>query len=198
TTKAGYDVIFIISFVAILCFIIFLAFFRKLYERDQKVSDVESNEVIGLKDRGCGQMLNNCVKSKGTTTNNEYLSKFLSSEYSKITKNKNSSTIPERFSKVKMREESEEMKVLLRIDIPEIAITGGGSEFNSELFRALTRFLESEMIRTKSYRLVSTSFSSGNVSPLAERFNQMLVLLDPFCLNESLELLSLNCCTTIP
>ncbi|GFQ89098.1 ig-like domain-containing protein [Trichonephila clavata] len=96
TKKAGQDVIFIISFVAILCFIIFLAFFRKLCERDRKDPEVESNEVIGLKDGGCGQMINNCVKSKGTSTKNECLTNLLSSDFSKITiKNKNSSTIPD-------------------------------------------------------------------------------------------------------
>ncbi|GFY44999.1 ig-like domain-containing protein, partial [Trichonephila inaurata madagascariensis] len=115
TRKAGQDIIFIISFVAILCFIIFLAFFRKLCERDRKDPEVESNEVIGLKDGGCGQMINNCVKSKGTSTKNECLANLLSSDYSKITiTNKHSSTIPDRISKVKMRQESEEMKVLLR------------------------------------------------------------------------------------
>ncbi|CAL1269820.1 unnamed protein product [Larinioides sclopetarius] len=43
------DAIFIVSFVAILCFVLFLISCRKIYQRKKKETVVESKEVIGLK-----------------------------------------------------------------------------------------------------------------------------------------------------
>ncbi|GBM06369.1 hypothetical protein AVEN_121402-1 [Araneus ventricosus] len=110
----GIDVIFIVSFVAILCFVLFLISCRKIYQRKQKDTVVESKEVIGLKDGGCSQMLNNCVKSTNTLPESECLTSLLPSEHSKeAIKTRYVSTNPKEM-KFEMREANVETRLLLQ------------------------------------------------------------------------------------
>ncbi|XP_055950431.1 nephrin-like [Argiope bruennichi] len=123
------DVIFIVSFVAILCFVIFLISCRKIFQRKQKDSVIENKEVIGLKDGVCSQMLNNCVKSTSTSPEVECLTNLLPPEHSNATTKSRYVSTNQRELKLELREANRETRLLLKREKNDIPRRIRSSQF---------------------------------------------------------------------